>query len=131
MSVLYQGSLFNQYWWLILSISYLISFMELIVHDIPKWNKISFNTNLVIISSYIEVPENKHVSFLQLIHLIAMTSKCSLSPIQRNSNMSNNFNVDKISPLFVFIRFSVCYIMARKGNQSIASFIDVGKYESL
>ena len=43
----------------------------------------SIKKNLVIISSNVEVPKNKLVSFLQPIHLIDMTSKCSLPPIKR------------------------------------------------
>ena len=45
--------------------------------------------------------------------------------------MANDFNNDKIIPLFVFIIFSVFSIMVGKGNQFIVSFIFVGQYESL
>ena len=60
-----------------------------------------------------------------------MTSKTYLSPIKRNPNMAKLFNNDRVSLLFVFVRFTVCSIMVRKGNQSIVYFIDIGQYESL
>ena len=110
---------------------YFISFFELIIHNIPTRCKIAFNTNLVIISSNVEVPENKPVSFLQVIYLLSMTSKCYLSPIKHNSKMANTLNNDTISPFFVFIIFAVCSIMVIKGNQLIVYFIDVGQYDSL
>ena len=97
----------------------------MIIHNIPTLFNISFNTNLVIISSNVEVPKNKPVYFFKLIHLISMTYKCSLLPIKRNLNMANIFNNDKIIPLFVFIRFSVCSVMLRTENQFIVSFIDI------
>ena len=103
----------------------------MIIHDIPTWCNITFNTNLVTIYLNVEVPKNKPVYFLHLMHLIAMTPKFALSQIKRNLNMSNTFNNEVIIPLFVFLILAVRSIMARNVNQSIVSFIDVGQYESL
>ena len=70
--LLYNGPLFNQSRWLILLvISYSISWLELVIHEISTWCKISFNTYLVMTSSYSQVKEVsgfKPVYFLQLIH---------------------------------------------------------------
>ena len=111
----------------ILMITFVNVIFQLIIHDMPTWCNIALNTNLVIISSNVEFSKYKPVSLFKLIHLIAMTFNSSSSPIKRNSNMANTFNNDEISPLFVFIIFSVFYIMVRKGNQLIVSFIDVGQ----
>ena len=116
MDVLYQGPLFNQLGLLLLSIPYNISSLENIIHDIPTWCNTAINTNLVIVSSNVEVTKYKPVYFLQWIYHIYMAYTLSLSSIKRNSNMTNNFNNEEISPLFGFIIFSVCSIMARKGN---------------
>ena len=131
MFVLYQVPLFNQYWWLLLSISYFISFLDLIIRDIPTRCNIAFNTNVVIIYSNVEFYKYKPVSFLQLVHLIAMKSNVSVSPIKRNSKITNTFNYEGIIPAFVFIIFALYYIMARKGNYSFVSFINVSQYKSL
>ena len=81
MFLLYHGPLFNQSRWLLLVfISYSISWLELIIHDIPTWCNISFNKNLVTISSYTQVKlvsEFKPVSLLQWIHFIDTVSKYS------------------------------------------------------
>ena len=127
MDVLYQEPLFNQSWWLLLSISYFISSLDQIIHDLPTWCNLAFNTNLVIIYSDVKVFKYKHVYFLKLILLIAMDSNLSLSPIKHNSNMSNTLNNEVILPLFGFIIFAVCSIMVRKRNHLIVSFIVVGQ----
>ena len=105
--------------------------MDHIIHDIPAWCNILFNTNLVNISSHVEVPKYKPVYFLQLIPLIATASTLYLSWIKINTNMENTFNNEVIIPLFGFRIFSVCSIMVRKGNHWIVSFIVVGQYKSL
>ena len=131
MAVLYQGPLFNQSWWLILSISYFISLLDMIIHDIPTWCNTAFNTHLVIISSNGEVLKNKPVGFLQLIHLIAMASNLSQSSNKRNSNMANTLNNEGIIPLFGFRILVLCSLMARKVNHWIVSFIVFFQYKSL
>ena len=68
------NDLFNQSGWLLSSISYFIFSLEQIIHDIPTWYNIVFNTNLVIISSNVEFIKYKPVSFLQLIHLTYIIS---------------------------------------------------------
>ena len=113
MDVLYQGTLFNQYLWLVLSISYFISLLDLIIHNMHIWCDIAFNTNLVIIYSNVEVLKYKPVSFLQLIHRIDMASNLSPSSIKRKSNMTNTFNNELISPCFGFRILAVCSIMVR------------------
>ena len=128
MYVLYQGPLFNQSVLLLLSISYFIYLLEQIIHNIPTWCNIVFNTNLEIISSNVNVVKYKPVSFLQLIHLIDMTSTLFLSSIKLNSNMENTFNNEVIIPCFVFITFALCSIMVVKGDHIILSFVDVGNY---
>ena len=131
MSVLYQGPLFNQSGWLILSISYIIFSLEQIIHDIPTWYNISFKTNLVIIYSNDEVLKCETVYSLKFIHLIAMASTLYLSSTKRNWSMANTFNNKVIIPLFGFRIFAVCFIMVIKGNHWIVSFIEVGQYKSL
>ena len=131
MDVLYQGHLFNQSWWLILSISYFISSLDLIIHDMTTWFSIALNTNLVVIYSNVEVLINKPVGFLQLVHLISMASNLSLSSIKRNSNIANTLNNEGIIPLFGFKILAVYSIMVRKGNQSIVYSIVVGQYKLL
>ena len=119
--LLYQGTLFNQSQWLFLSISYFISWFVLVIHNIPTWSNIGFNTKLVIISSNVVFFKNIPVSLLQLIHLIDMTSDFSSSQFKRYSNMANTF----IRPIFFSIIFAVFSIMTRKGNHRIVSLIDV------
>ena len=98
-----QVPLFNQLVWLLLSNQYLIYSLEQIIHNIPTWWNISFNTNLVIISSIVEFLKFKPVSLLQLIHLIAIISTTSpyfssLSPNKNNWNMANTFKNEGIIP---------------------------------
>ena len=73
----------------------------------------------MIISSNVYLFKYKPVSFLQLIHLIAMTYNFSLSPIRQHSNIENDFNNKGIIPLFGPIIFALCYIMARKGKTEL------------
>ena len=114
MDLLYPGLLLNQSWWLVSFISYSISRLELIIHDIPTWCNIAFNTNLVTISSYTPVKlvsESKPVYLLQLVRLIDKTPNSLFPRLKRISNMANIFNNDDIIPLFFCILCSVCSIM--------------------
>ena len=136
MSLLYQGTLLNQLGWLLLTISYFISSLGHIIHNIPTWYNTSFNTNLVIISSSIEFLKYKLVSSLLLINLMDIIStnfpySYSLSSNKLNWNMSNTFNNEVVSALFGFRIFTVCSIMVRKWDHWIVSFIEVGQYKSL
>ena len=123
MFLLYHGPLFNQSRWLLsVFISYYISLLDLIIHDIPTWWNIAFNTSLVTISSYNQVKlvsKSKPVSLLQLIHFIDKASKSSSQKIKRISNMEDIFNNDDIRPWFSCILFALCPMMARKGNHCI------------
>ena len=136
MYVLYHGTLFNQSEWLILSISYNIYLLDQIIHDIPTWCNIAFNTNLVTIYSIVVFLKYKPVSLLKLIHLISISpttfpySFC-LSSNKRNSNMENTSNNEGTSPLFGFRIFTVCSIISRKGNRWILYFIEVGQHKPL
>ena len=131
MYVLYQGTIFNQSGWLIFSISYFIFLLDNIIHNIPTWCNIAFNTNLVIISSNVEFIKYKPVYFLQCIHLVDMASTSYLSPFKRNWNMKKNLNNEEIIPLSGIRIFAVCSIMSRKGNHCIVYFIEVGQYKFL
>ena len=136
MYVLYQGPLFNQSGWLLFSVSYFISLLDQIIHDIPTWCNIAFNKNLVIISSIVEFIKYKPVSLLQLIHLISIISttfpsSSSLLSNKRNWNMENTVNNEVISPLFGFRIFAVCSTTVIKGNHWIVSFIEFGQYKLL
>ena len=51
----------------------------------------------MIISSDVEVPKYKPVSFLQLIHLIYTTYTLSLSSIKRNSNMEKPLIIKELA----------------------------------
>ena len=128
MAVLYHGTVFNQSGWFFSLISYNILLLEQIIHDIPTWCNIAFNTNLVIIPSIVVSFTCNPVYLLWFIHLIAIESTTSpsslrLSSNKRSWNMANNFNNEGISPLFGLSIFVVCSIMVRKGNHWIVSFI--------
>ena len=76
------------------------------------------------------------MSLLQLLHLIAMayttfSSSEFWSWNKRNWNMEKTFNNRVIIPLFGLMVFSICSIMARKGNQLIVSFIEFWQYQLL
>ena len=105
--------------------------LEHIIHDIPTWCNIIFNKNLAIISSNVQFIKYKPVSFLQLIHLIAIISTSYLSSNKSNWKMEKTLNKKLISHLSGFRIFAVCYIMARRGNQGIVSFIEVVQYKFL
>ena len=122
------SKIFNQSVLLPLFISYNIYLLWQIIHDVPTWWNVAFNTNLVIISPNVEVPKYKPVYFLQLINLMALASSLYLLSIKRNSNMANTFNNEGISHLCGFRIFAVCSIMVRKGNHFLLRLSSTSRY---